>query len=794
LWTALALGLGITLSGFTQPGAVTLLLAGAGCVGVAVLGSLAGYGRHITPLFALLAICCAGGLRYHMVTQLFPANHISQLDLHNQEGVLWGRIDEEPIVRDGKKRFILAAEAFDSDNESGRSTEGLVLVSVKQIRFAGDYGDRVALHGRLRSPPVARNPGAFDYRQFLAHEGIHATLTVSRPEQVVSLEPLSGTAMKEVLVLPLRRSIRRVFQSHLSGAPLGLLQGILLGDKHRIPEEVASRFRHTGLAHALVISGLHVGLVTVFFFTAFKLCRLPDRAACIATVTVLVIYAFVTDLQAPVVRASIMAAVVLLGRAMERDGEIYNSLGVAVLVILLLWPQSLFSLSFQLSFGATLSIVALHRPLIEFFPLKWRWEDGWAGKWIVAPLCVTVAAQIGTGPLIAYHFQQFAIISLVANLCVVPLLALVVSLGILAGLCGTVATAIALPFNACNYLVITSLIAIVDGFAAVPYASVQTPRPDPWFLGLAAAAVVLGSHSRRHESAFKGLVFLLLISLNAAVWYHAVRERPFEIAFLDIGQGDGSLLVFPNGKTMLIDAGDRNRYFDYGDRVVLPYLRRRGIRRVDVVVASHAHSDHLGSLASVLEQLEVGHYVDSGQLADSRTARRVRQLVDARGVRYHRVASGDSLAGLGGVGALVLHPSTTFVDAAGESGSGLNNGSVVLRFDYQGTRVLFTGDVEHETDQAILAWGARVRSDLLKVAHHGSKTSSTPAFVAAVDPHIAVVSVGESNKFGHPAIEVMARYKKQATTVYRTDRCGAILATMAAGELSIATVLDEGCP
>jgi len=799
LWTALALG--IVLSSLLEPSAIATALAGATSAGLAVLCSIMQRRGLATSIFLLIAIGCGGGLRYQVATQLFPPEHISHLELDNRQGIVWGVIEEEPVLRDGKTRFVLRTEAvvFDDGGSVGRGggtpMEGLVLVTVKEISFAGTYGDRVALRGRLRHPPVARNPGAFDYRQFLMQKGIHATLTVRKSEQVVSLEVgVDGAWMTETVILPLRHSIRGAFQAHLSGAPLGLLQGILLGDKHSIPEEVAGRFRHTGLAHALVISGLHVGLVTVFFFTAFKLCRLPDRAACVATVSVLMLYAFVTDLQAPVVRASIMATVVLLGRAMERDGEIYNSLGVAALMILLVWPQSILSLSFQLSFGATLSIVALHRPLIEFFPAQWRREDCWAGKWIIAPLCVSVAAQIGTGPLIAYHFQQFAAISLVANLCVVPLLALVVSLGILAGLCGSLAPVLALPFNACNYLVITGLIHIVDGFAAVPYASVQTPRPDPWFLGLCAVAVMLAARSRQSAVAFKGLVFMVLIATNVVTWRHVLGERPFEIVFLDIGQGDGALLQFPNGKTMLIDAGNRSPYFDYGERVVLPYLRRRGIRRVDVVVASHAHSDHIGGLASVLEQVEeVGHYVDSGQLAESRVARSLRDLVQRRGVRYHRVSSGDSLVGLGGVGALILHPSTTFVDADGHSPAGLNNGSVVVRFDYQGKRVLFTGDAERETDESILAWGERLRSDLLKVSHHGSRTSSTPSFVRGVDPGIAIVSVGAFNKFGHPAAEVMGLYRQRGTRVYRTDRCGAVVVTVAGGGYSVETVIDDGC-
>lgn|GEM_PF-5068326 len=188
--------------------------------------------------------------------------------------------------------------------------------------------------------------------------------------------------------------------------------------------------------------------------------------------------------------------------------------------------------------------------MIDFFPLAWRCEDSWRGKWIISPLCVSLAAQIGTGPLIAYHFQQFAVISLVANLYVVPLLALVVSLGILAGLLGGLVSALGLPFNACNYLVITGLVAIVDGFAAIPYASLQTPQPDWWFLAVCALVVLLAANCRQSAAALKGLVFVILVALNALTWARVLEERSFQIAFLDIGQGDGAVLRFPNGKTM----------------------------------------------------------------------------------------------------------------------------------------------------------------------------------------------------------------------------------------------------
>ena len=203
-------------------------------------------------------------------------------------------------------------------------------------------------------------------------------------------------------------------------------------------------------------------------------------------------------------------------------------------------------------------------------------------------------------------------------------------------------------------------------------------------------------------------MFVVLPGLNVSVWTYALRPRDLDIYFLDVGQGDAAFLRFPNFKTMVVDGSERSERFDYGARVLVPFLRHTGIGRVDVVVASHPHNDHIGGLVALLQQVEVGHFVDGGQRYDSWTAWRIRELVAERGVRYHRAAAGDSLVGLGGVGGLILHPNEEFVDASGVSAAGLNNGSVAFRLEYGEVNMLFTGDLEEETDRAILAWGPRL--------------------------------------------------------------------------------------
>ena len=771
LWTAICFAAGVALARcVVLPLPVLLgvaLTLTVGAAAAALWSARAGW--LLAGVFVSL-----GALRYHTATELLPANHILQAGVLGQPGIVRGTVVEEPERGEERTRFVLALAEVETDSARHR-VSGRALVTVRDVRMGADFGDRVVLRGRLRRPRPARNPGGFDYAAFLELGRIHAVLSVSRAEQLLEIEDHSGHGLYEDVVLPVRRSIRGSIQQNLRGAPAGLLQGMLLGEKHRIPAETRDSFRRTGLAHALVISGLHVGLITVFFFTGFKLCRMPERWTAAATIAVLALYALVTELQPPVVRASIMAGAILLGRLARRSGDIYNSLGLAALIILAAQPTSLASLSFQLSFGATAAIVALHGPISRLFPAAWQREDGWVGRWLVSPLCVSLAAQMGTAPLIALHFQQIAPIGPLANLVVVPLLGLAVALGLLSALTGWCLPLAATVFNASNYAVIRLLLWLVEALNSLPFGVVQVPRPGWGFvLGALLLAGLLAwlPASRR---AWKAGLFGLLIWVDVALWTNVLRERQLEVVFLDVGQGDTAFLRFPNGRTMVVDGGARSDRFDCGARVLLPFLRHWGAGRIDVVVVSHLHNDHSGGLVALLEEVEVGHYLDSGQQYESFTARRLRSLIEEKGIDYHRVAAGDSLVGLGGVGGLVLHPTPEFVGPEAASQHHLNDGSVVLRLEYGDVSLLFTGDIEEGTDAAMLGWGGRLQSTILKVPHHGSSTSSGPSLVAAVAPRTAVVSVGEFSKFDHPSPAVMARFEEQGIEVLRTDRCGAVM-------------------
>jgi competence protein ComEC len=486
-----------------------------------------------------------------------------------------------------------------------------------------------------------------------------------------------------------------------------------------------------------------------------------------------------------------MAGVLLIGEAIERRADPVNSLGVAGLIMLAVRPEDLFDPGFQLSFAATLGIVALYRPIITLFPDGLRRENHPWGKWVIAPLAVSLAAQVATAPITVYHFSRLSIIGLVANLIIVPATGLSMTLGVMASLFGLWLSPVATLFNGCNWVVLHLTIKATKLFAAVPWASFDIARPSIVFLIIYTIAVT--SLIKVHTSivARKVLIFTILFSIDVSLWlpiFH--KKNHLEITFLDVGQGDGIFIRYPNGRTMLVDGGIRTPDYDIGESVLLPFLRFRGVDRVDIILASHLHNDHIGGLVTLLEQVKVGYFLESGQGFRSETADSLRELVRRKGIRYSHVGAGDSLVGLGGVGGVILHPVRAFLAPEGEGPYGLNNGSVVLRLDYAGQTILLPGDAEKESDASLLAWGKWFRATILKVAHHGSLTSSTPAFLDAVHPEVAIISVGMGNKFGHPAPEVVARYRQRGVQLYRTDQDGAVTIIITKGRFQISKMID----
>ncbi len=753
-----------------------------------------GYDDFSLRFCMALCLVFSGALWYAVQMRVVPSNDIRRFCDQRHRHVLTGTIVRSPEVRDRYTVVTVDADSISLGN-AGRKRESanrattrpigmapgsrrmLPVMGRLQIRLnrdiaAGGYGDRVLVAGRLRSPQPARNPGGFDARTYYTSRGVYALMSVRDAAGYQVTLRNRSLSWQTAVIDPLRDSIDQTIDRTMRGDSAALLKGILLGKRRELPEDLLNAFRTIGLAHILAVSGLHVGLITLVIYTLLFVMRLPRPFIVTGTLGVLILYAFITNLTPSVIRATIMAGLFLVGKQLDRQTDTVNILAVAAIAILFIWPSALFDLSFQLSFLATYAIIAGYPRLKELLPERFSRSEKWWARWLRDGLLVSVAAQLGTLPVIAGTFYQVSWMSAVANLFIGPLVFLNTTFGVLTVLTGPLIIEVARVFSAANALVLSAMIHLSKTFSSVPTALVEVSAPSPlFFVSFYAAGLLIlwnpdGSGRRRTRL---GLVAGSILVFG----YGLLPERVLEVTVLDVGQGDAIFIACPNGRTLLVDGGPSSPAYDAGARVILPFLRAKGYRRVDTMIVTHPHLDHYGGLSAVVESVEVGEIFSSGVTSASGSYRAWRETVARHGIPFHTVVRGDTLTALDGVHGVFLHPDRFFVSGASKTDA--NDVSVVLRLSYGAFSMLLTGDIEEKAEYAVLRTPAELQSTVLKSPHHGSVTSSGIAFLKAVDPQAVAVSVGRINAFRHPSPQIIERYRQRGAEVYRTDLGGAVI-------------------
>jgi competence protein ComEC len=628
------------------------------------------------------------------------------------------------------------------------------------------------MRGELGVPPGQRNPGGFDYRAYLRRSGVYFLLDAKGDSAVTILAHGQGNPVVQNFVLPLRREIYRVFGASLRGEPLALLKGLILGERSDLPHETIDAFADTGTVHILAVSGFNVGLVILVFFLLFRALGLSPTLANLLLIPLLVLYAGLTDFTPSVVRATIMALVFIIGFLLERDSLPINSLGVAALLVLLLWPQALFELSFQLSFAATFGIVFLAPKLYNLLTDAFRKSR--LAKWVVLPLIVSLSATMFSTPLILQSFHRLSLVSPLANLIILSLVTLATALGFSQILSGFLSLSLSRIFAAANWLVLKGILASTSFFAHLPYASLRFGLPVVSLLGFYGLLLSAPWIRKRWEARVSVALAALLV-LVPLVWRAArPHSNTLMVTFLDVGQGDAAFLEFPNGRAVLLDGGGAYEGWNAGEWDVAPFLWDRGRTRLDAVIASHPHQDHVGGLPFILDHFQVGRIIESEALCSTSAGAALHRTVQARHVPRYLLGAGDTLFFDPSVDVQTLSPSREMVAfMAGAPEPDPNLSSLVLRVSYRGVSFLFPGDIPSIADSALLP-GHDLGSTVLKVPHHGSSRANSPEFVQAVHPHLALLSLSGSNPQGLPRPSVLELYRNVGAIVLRTDEQGAI--------------------
>jgi len=684
------------------------------------------------------------------------------------EGVLSSAV----VNRFDHRCFVLKVDSVWSRAHHGPA-QGRVYVQLYDTTAVLRYGDRLLVRGFLRRPSGERNPGDFDYSRYLAAQGIFATLSVFI-ESPLRLDHGQGAWLDQRVFMPLAGFIHQLLYKALPAQQAALLFGLLVGDRSAVAREVEEDFRNAGVIHVLSVSGMHVGFVVAALFFLLKWLPLRPALRTLLLLAGIWFYAHLTGLESPVARAALMAGLFLVAPLLQRRADPVNIIAVAALILLMLQPLQLFMAGFQLSFAACLGIVLLYQRL-RMYTDTWFNRRGpfhRAARYSAEIVAISVCAQIATLPIILYYFNSLPLISLAANIPVIPLSGVILMGGFAAVLAEAVLPGLGVRALEPVGALLTLLIKMVHGFSALPFSHLTVPRPS--LLGLCLIFAACGLLFYWQETRVrKWLLVVTVMLLNLSIW-RQVRADPhlLRVTFFDVGQGDAALFEFPDRRTLLVDGGARTDRIDYGERVIGPYLRRNGIRRLNDVVITHPHADHLGGIAYVVKHFNVGRILSAPVVYQDSLTKELDSLAVVRGVRRQTLCRGDSLGGYRHSTVLVLNPACS--DAA-TADTDLNDASIVLKVLFGRTSFLLTGDAGINMEAQWLGWKELVKSDVVKVAHHGSSSASSESFCRCASPRYAVISVAAYNRFGLPSPEVLARWEAVAGQVVRTADNGAVV-------------------
>ena len=726
----------------------------------------------IVALAVSVLVVLLGAWRYSGSVPTVPPNAI-QLMNGGDEARLRAVVDDEPQVRSTSTAYRLAVREV-WGNGAWRHASGAVLVTARQYPEY-EYGDLLEVRGDLATPPILED---FNYREYLARQGIGSLIAYPEIEIVAHGQ---GHPLKSSLIA-IRADLEESLQAALPQPEASLSAGILLDARQSLPRDLRNDMDATGTSHLVAVSGQNISILAASVIAALAW-LLGRRTACWAALFAILAYAAFVGAEPSVIRAAIMGAIFILSIAVGRQNSGWVALLVAAAGMTALDPQIMHDVSFQLSFAAVLGLIVLATPLRERIEIILDHSPALRHFPLTRPatelLGMSVSSIALTLPITAVNFHQVSVIAPLANLFTVPAFILIAATSGLVALAGLVSPAAADILAWVAWPPATYMVSTIQLFASLPAASIRldgvaTPHAVVYYALLGAATFWLRRPlvrlpelptpplPARRGLSIAGLTLVLALS-SLLVWLAASAPSDrLSVTVLDVGQGDAILVETPSGNRVLVDGGPGEAVLQAALGRHLPFYDRR----IALVALTHPQADHAGGLPAVLDQYDVGAILDSSAESESAAGDHWREVLAASGMPVIEAARGMAFDIGDGATITIISPSLRSPDHSAT----LNDSSIVLRLTYGNFSMLLTGDIGDKGEYAVERLGTGLRSTVLKVAHHGSISSTSADFLSLVDPSVAVISVGKDNRFGHPAPEVLERLDDQA--VYRTDQSG----------------------
>lgn len=630
----------------------------------------------------------------------------------------------------------------------------LINIKMSQDIPSMKYGDSLYIEGEFKQPEEARNYKGYNYKQYLKTKKIIGTVEL---EKAKILKSSNGSFIHNI-----QKYIKDTINGTLTDEEGNLLLAILLGDKDKLSEDIQESFKTSNLSHMLAVSGAHVSYIILGLTYVLQNSIIGKKNGKIVCIFFLLVFMAITNFTPSVTRACIMAILTLFSSIIYRKSDVYTNISVAALITLIFNPYNLLDLGFQLSYGGTIGIIIFIKRIQE------KKSNSKVINYIKQMALVSIYANIIIIPIMMYHFNTVSFTFIISNIMASPILGIIVITGFL-----FIITSITVkPLTSLIAIFIKPILSILIKISQIcsklPFSNILVVTPY-MFNVISYYAIILYCIKSKKNNKCKIIICLLivLILINFIIYIFPQKLRIF---FIDVGQGDSTLIITPDKKTVLIDGGGSDS-FDVGEKVLLPYLLDRRILKVDYVLISHFDTDHCGGILTIMEKVKVKNIIISEQAEHSENYERFKKLMIHKKIRLIEVKKGDKIK-IGRYSEFkILFPTSRLL-----SENPLNNNSIVAQFNYNNFKMLFTGDIEKLAEQQILkAEKAEIRADILKVAHHGSKTSSIPEFIKAVKPKIALIGVGKNNTFGHPNQQTIKNLENIKCRIYRTDLQGEII-------------------
>ena len=704
------------------------------------------------------------------IPEMYPKNSIE----------LIGVVKDIPDYDDNRVKFPIECEKIISGKDTIVLTGTVLITSYKPV--SGNHetklpfikaGDRLLIPGYVHDGAVEKNPGEFDYRKFLRIHNIDKLLTNNDCTTIEFISSGNLNFFYQKLIFPVKYYVFEQINKTIPGNEGAFLNGLITGIRSDITEDVKQDFINSGTAHIIAVSGLNVVYIVLIITLLLSLLRITLVPRTIITIILLIYYCFFTGVSPSIVRATIMGSLILIAYILQRKTSFLNIIGFSAIIILLIDPKQLFDNGFILSFASLTSIIIVHNKFEKLFlsKLKDRSENYFYRKLIlvIELMAVTLAAIAGTLPFALAMFGKFSIVSLITNVIAIPLSNFSLAIGIFQILISLFSSVAAQFIAGVNFFLLKFLLLFISWSASFKYSSVKLP--DIGIFSSVLYYIIFFGFLFISRKNIKYVLPVIFLSASAFI-FHNMKSSELKITFLDVGQGDCSVIQTIDNKTILVDCGMNSMFVNSGERTILPYLQRDGIDKIDLLIITHLHMDHIGGLKYLLENIPVEKIYNSGQKVESEYVHSIDSLIAVKHIQNETIREGFEDSTFKDMRLYFMFPDDGFINSEGMTvGNNLNNGSLVFKLQYKNSSVLFSGDVEKYAEEDIVSrYSSMLKSDILKSPHHGSFTSSTIPFIDKVHPEYAVISCGKFNRFNHPSDIIVQRYKIMNINTERTDQ------------------------